>query len=51
VNQIEVLPPSPMDDQLRRKLLRAICGYPALERYALPTIKPIRIIVKNGHAG
>jgi hyperosmotically inducible periplasmic protein len=49
-NQIEVLPPSPMDDQLRRKLFVAIYSYPALQRYALPTIKPIRIIVKNGHA-
>jgi hyperosmotically inducible periplasmic protein len=50
VNQIEVLPPSPMDDQLRGKLFRAIYGYPTLQKYALPTIKPIRIIVKNGHA-
>jgi hyperosmotically inducible periplasmic protein len=50
INQIEVLPVSPMDDQLRRRLFRAIYGYPALQRYALPTIKPIRIIVKNGHA-
>jgi len=49
-NQIEVLPPSPMDDGLRRKLFRAIYGYPSLQKYALPTIKPIRIIVKNGHA-
>ena len=49
-NQIEVLPPSPMDDQLRRRLFSAIYGYPALQRYALPTIKPIRILVKNGRA-
>jgi len=48
-NQIEVLPVSPMDDQLRRQLYRAIYGYPALQRYALPVLKPIRIIVKNGH--
>jgi len=48
-NQIEVLPTSGMDDQLRRKLFRAIYGYDALERYALPVVKPIRIIVKNGH--
>jgi hyperosmotically inducible periplasmic protein len=48
-NQIEVLPPSPMDDRLRRQLFRAIYGYPALERYALGVQKPIRIIVKNGH--
>jgi hyperosmotically inducible periplasmic protein len=49
VNQIEVLPPSSMDDGLRVRLYRAIYGYPALERYALPVIKPIRIIVKSGH--
>jgi hyperosmotically inducible protein len=49
VNQIEVLPPSPMDDRLRLQLYRAIYGYPALEKYALGVQKPIRIIVKNGH--
>jgi len=49
-NQIEVLPPSPMDDRLRLELYRAIYGYPALEKYALGVQKPIRIIVKNGHA-
>lgn len=48
-NQIEVLPPSPMDDRLRRRLFRAIYGYPALEKYALGVQKPMRIIVKNGH--
>src|SRR5882724_8700366 len=48
-NQIEVLPPSPMDDQLRLRLYRAIYGYPSLERYAMPVNKPIRIIVNAGH--
>src|SRR5271168_3915680 len=48
-NQIEVLPVSPIDDGLRRRLFRAIYGYAPMQRYALPTIKPIRIIVKNGH--
>lgn len=48
-NQIEVLPPSPMDDQLRIQLFRAIYGFPGLEKYALGVQKPIRIIVKNGH--
>ena len=47
-NQIEVLPPSPMDDGLRRRLFRAIYGYPSLEKYAMGVQKPIRIIVKNG---
>ena len=49
VNNIEVLPPSPMDDKLRVTLFRAIYGDPALEKYALGVQKPIRIIVKNGH--
>jgi hyperosmotically inducible periplasmic protein len=48
-NQIEVLPLSPMDDGLRRRLYRAIYGYPPLQRYSLGTQKPIRIMVKNGH--
>lgn len=48
-NQIEVLPPSPMDDRLRIQLFHSIYGYPALEKYALGVQKPIRIIVKNGH--
>jgi hyperosmotically inducible periplasmic protein len=48
-NQIEVLPLSPNDDRLRRSLYRAIYGFSSLNRYALPVIKPIRIIVKNGN--
>jgi len=48
-NQIEILPVSNNDDGLRLKLFRAIYRYPALQRYALPVIKPIRIIVKNGN--
>lgn len=47
-NQIDVLPPSPMDDRLRLRLYRAIYGYAALQRYALGVQKPIRIIVKGG---
>jgi hyperosmotically inducible protein len=47
-NQIEVLPPSSMDDQIRLRLYRAIYGDPGLEKYALGVQKPIRIIVKNG---
>jgi hyperosmotically inducible protein len=48
VNQIEVLPVSPNDDRIRLRLYRAIYGYAPLQRYAMPVIKPIRIIVKNG---
>jgi hyperosmotically inducible protein len=47
-NQIEVLPPSSMDDGIRLRLFRAIYGYPALEKYSLGVQKPIRIIVKSG---
>ena len=48
-NQIEVLPPSPMDDRIRIRLFRSIYQYPSLQKYALGVQKPIRIIVKNGH--
>src|SRR6195256_6672530 len=48
-NQIEVLPPSPMDDQLRLRMYRAIYGFSPLQKYALGVNKPIRIIVKGGH--
>jgi len=48
-NQIEVLPPFPMDNRLRRALFRAIYGFPSLQKYDMSVIKPIRIIVKNGH--
>jgi hyperosmotically inducible protein len=48
-NQIEILPVSPNDSRLRRSLYRAIYGYTPLKRYALPVLKPIRIIVKNGN--
>jgi len=47
-NQIEVLPPSSMDDSLRVALFRAIYQYPALQKYELGVQKPIRIIVKSG---
>jgi hyperosmotically inducible periplasmic protein len=48
-NQIEVLPASFNDDDIRRRMFRAIYGYAPLQRYALPPIKPIRIIVDRGH--
>ena len=48
-NQIEVLPLSPNDDSIRLAAYRAIYGYPALQRYGLNTIAPIRIVVKNGN--
>jgi len=48
-NQIEVLPTSGMDDQLRLRLFHAIYDYEPLQRYAMTVVRPIRIIVKNGH--
>ena len=49
VNNIEVLPPSPMDDQLRRVLYRAIYGDAALSRYSIQAVPSIHIIVKGGN--
>ena len=50
VNDIEVLPPSPMDDQIRMAEYRAIYGDPAIAtRYGYRALPPIHIIVKNGH--
>jgi hyperosmotically inducible protein len=48
-NNIEVLPTSPMDDQLRRAVFRAVYSEPALSRYALSAVPSIHIIVKNGN--
>jgi hyperosmotically inducible periplasmic protein len=48
-NQIEVLPLSPMDDEIRRAEYRAIYGAPELQRYAMGVLPSIHIIVKNGH--
>jgi hyperosmotically inducible protein len=48
VNQIEVLPVSPNDDQIRIAVYRAIYGQTGLDRYALQAVPPIHIIVKNG---
>ena len=48
-NEIEVLPPSPGDDRIRRAVYRAIYGDTVLNRYALQAVPPIHIIVKNGN--
>jgi hyperosmotically inducible protein len=47
-NQILVLPLSPMDDQSRLAVYRAIYGHPGLDRYALQAVPPIHIILNNG---
>ena len=48
-NKIEVLPLSPMDDQIRLRTYRALVGTNGLNRYFWGTQPSIRIIVKNGH--
>ncbi|MFN7923901.1 MAG: BON domain-containing protein [Bryobacteraceae bacterium] len=47
-NRIEVLPLSPNDNRIRVAVLRAVYGFPSLQRYGLGTNPSIRIIVKNG---
>ena len=49
VDNIEVLPTSTFDDDLRIRVARAIYGNSTLSRYALDPQKPIRIVVDNGH--
>ena len=50
VNNIEVLPLSPMDDQIRRAEYRAIYGDPEIgTRYGFQALPSIHIIVKNGN--
>jgi len=49
VNEIKVLPLSPMDDQIRRAEYRAIYGDPQLgTRYGYSALPSIHIIVENG---
>jgi hyperosmotically inducible protein len=48
-SQIEVLPLSRADDQIRRSTYYAVYGYGPLERYGFGSQPGIRIVVKNGH--
>lgn len=48
-NDIEVLPPSPNDDRIRRAVYRALFSSPTLDRYAWGAVPPIHIVVKNGN--
>jgi hyperosmotically inducible periplasmic protein len=47
INNIEVLPPSPMDDRIRRQVYHAIYSYGPLFKYGHMAVPPIHIIVKN----
>jgi osmotically-inducible protein OsmY len=49
VDNINVLPTSPMDDDIRLRVARAVYGNPSLSKYAMDPQKPIRIVVNNGH--
>lgn len=49
VNNIEVLPLSALDNQLRRAAYRAIYGDTVLSRYGYQAVPSIHIIVKNGN--
>jgi len=50
VNRIEVLPLSPMDDQIRLAVYRAIYGQAGINtRYGFRSVPSIHILVKNGH--
>jgi hyperosmotically inducible periplasmic protein len=48
VNNIEVLPPSPMDGRIRRAVYRSIYSYGPLFKYGNMAVPPIHIIVKSG---
>ena len=47
-HQIEVLPTSPLDDQIRRAIYRAIYSQDLLLRHAVGNLQSIHVIVKNG---
>lgn len=48
VNQIEVLPASRFDDELRLRIARAIYGNPSFWHYASMPNPPIHIVVERG---
>jgi hyperosmotically inducible protein len=48
-NEIEVLPLSGVDDQIRLAVYRSIYGFEGLNHYGLQAVPPIHIIVKNGN--
>jgi hyperosmotically inducible protein len=49
VNNIQVLPPGPMDNRLRQQVQQAIYDYGPLFKYKNLPNPPIRIIVRNGN--
>jgi hyperosmotically inducible protein len=49
VNNIKVLPPSPNDDRIRRRVAQAVFGTDGLSRYSWEAAPTVHIIVENGH--
>jgi hyperosmotically inducible periplasmic protein len=48
-NEIQVLPTSPFDDELRYRIARAIYNNPSFWQYAAMVNPPIHILVEGGH--
>ena len=49
VNNIQVLPPSQIDTELRARIARAIYGHPAFWQDASMVNPPIHIVIERGH--
>jgi osmotically-inducible protein OsmY len=49
IDNIQVDPLSPMDNQTRLAVYRAVYGFPSLNKYAIDPAQPIRITVVNGN--
>lgn len=47
-NQVDVLPVSPRDNDLRLATYQRVYGHSALQRYQMRAVPPIHIIVENG---
>jgi hyperosmotically inducible protein len=49
VNHINILPPSPNDDRIRRQIARAVFEADGLSRYGWEAAPSIHVIVNGGH--
>lgn len=49
INNIEVLPPSPLDDRIRRRVYESLMRTGGLSKYFWEAAPSIHIISKNGH--
>jgi hyperosmotically inducible protein len=48
-NNIEILPLSPFDDQIRVALARQLYRNPVFTRHSFQAVPPVHIVVKNGN--